>query len=282
MIWQEIVARWQELSLPFQVLELSFALAAFIFVPLMILVLLTSQSVPELKVLDSESQKLPDQVQTHFEESAIILLELGFEKLGMVSFPSGLFNTKSLLQYWTHTEHQTSAIVVMMYANSGIFGKFGFKEADVTITNFYVEFASRFQDGGIQATNNSDSFDVLPKKEEKEILVVDWSKDLAFLYRLHRGCVLERAIKSPLIDELEDKYRGDYLQHVQGSIQEEYEVAAEYGYLKQNPHRQRYRPTLKGAFCMTWSLLPPLRQFIQWKNRRKIKRIMRELDINEG
>jgi hypothetical protein len=97
--------------------------------------------------------------------------------------------------------------------------------------------------------------------------------DLGMLYQFHRARVAkESAGRSPTLERMRNAVERIKFEHTQTYTRL---VAA--GYYKAIEKTQKYQPTLKGAYLMTWKLLPPFKQVQIMRKNATSEQLLKEL-----
>jgi hypothetical protein len=131
-----------------------------------------------------------------------------------------------------------------------------------------------FADGSRIVTANSSHVSGHPRNPSVDVINVPWIRNTRRLYAIHRARVAasSRASQPRVLPDpgreaafLEDQWR-DEMQRLQRG-----------GYYWLDDSPERYRMTLKGAYIMTWRLLPPFRQLRMALAQRKARRVLRAL-----
>jgi hypothetical protein len=141
----------------------------------------------------------------------------------------------------------------------------------------YVQFITRFNDETIYLTSNSkvlSSFPPRPGYHTNKFAGVD---NPIRLYEIHQGIVREPSQTHKKTLLLIEEFQGDGEAYQRWSLKREMEDAANAGCLYLDESSQSYRPTLVGAFTMTWKLLWPWKLFQLQARRRNAARILAEL-----
>ena len=138
----------------------------------------------------------------------------------------------------------------------------------------YVEFSTRFNNGRIIITNNNPQLAAYPEIPEKTVYSFPEIADPQKLYRLH-GLLLDREpgrtgkAASPSPDRI--------IEHLNEYFRKEGDRKVEMGLLYVDAARDAYRPTIKGAYLMTWSLLWPVTSIRRALINRRARVLMHEL-----
>lgn len=133
----------------------------------------------------------------------------------------------------------------------------------------YAGFVTRWASGSHAETTNSPVFsDLLPRPPYVRVRQVQ-EDSLAKLLAIHRGLAAETEKGSRKVLP-EPGQEGEQLAR---AIVEPLETAAKAGTMALSADGAFYRPTLRGAFVMTWRMLPPLRQLASAARAREERRL---------
>ena len=76
---------------------------------------------------------------------------------------------------------------------------------------------------------------------------------------------------------LDEEFRGDAIAYLQSDMIEELERAVGFHYLRLDARAGIYRPTLKGAFLMTWREMWPIKAIRLVQQARRERQLLTEL-----
>ena len=79
---------------------------------------------------------------------------------------------------------------------------------------------------------------------------------------------------------LDESFGGDEVAYLQACMKEEFEHATKIGYMRLGLGETFYRPTLRGAYLMTWKELPPFKQWRARRARAWAERIMEDAGVS--
>jgi len=137
-----------------------------------------------------------------------------------------------------------------------------------------LEFIRQFDGGTSLETSDSSELGVFPLPPGNEVWQFPDVGDARRLYRIH-GALAGRSGRraTPLpVPGAELAALGEALD---GALRSQIDT----GYLEIEPSDGTYRPTWKGAFLMTWKLLPPWRWLRHVQRDREAARILAELGV---
>ena len=139
----------------------------------------------------------------------------------------------------------------------------------------YVEFTAVLSGGRVFDVNNSASINIFAPRPGHDVYRFPGVRDPLRLYRVFQALLRRRFGSASLVErDLSDPAR--FLAEVSD---QEYAAQMAAGYYRFNDATRSYRPTLRGAFLMTWKMLPPFKQLAQAKIRDRARRMLRDLQI---
>ena len=140
----------------------------------------------------------------------------------------------------------------------------------------YVELPTKFRDGRSVSVNNSPrlgSFAPRPPRAVVQFLKV---RDPARLCRIKRA-YLGRHYRGVEVGPFE--HQGDPARFLSEALARELTEQVEAGTWRRDDHAGVFRPTLTGAWVMTWKLLPPFSTIRKARLRGHAAQILRDLDM---
>ncbi len=241
--------------------------AAFYFLgsPLLIRLLQKQAARPELLPIEREAQGLPAEVGEYFDAQARELSRLGFAFAGYYALLGQTPNVNVVLAVWENQAKRIGALGSVMYAEIA-----GRHELRVK----YVEFCTRFPSDQTLDTNNSGTIGCYGAYPGRRICQFPFIADCAQLFRVHEALVSEERVNC------EPAFRtGNAAQDLAEAMRREMTQQVETGYLYLDSSGQAYRPTLKGAYLMTWKLLWPVSTVRFWLANRRARQWLARLDL---
>lgn len=238
--------------------------------PLMILTTMRIQAEPELVPFDSEDELLPREVTNFFHRTVAALQPTGFEVVTGLALPSPVTNVKTLLLLLANRLTGDSAMVAVIHGQT---------IGPIQLKNPYVEIVSRFRDGTVLQTNNSQDFGAFPPRPGFQTFRFPMVADADRLFRLHQGLVRRHeGNTSGKILRLDEEFHGDAATYLTFAMAEEMTAARKAGYIYLGQDEINYRPTLKGAFLMTWQELWPFKAIRKLRRKQKALNLLSELE----
>ncbi|HZU37665.1 MAG TPA: hypothetical protein VFA18_17220 [Gemmataceae bacterium] len=135
-------------------------------------------------------------------------------------------------------------------------------------------FQTRFADGTLLVTSNNRITVGLPLSPEATPVWLPEVRDPRHLYAVH-----QQVRESMMLGKKPLGVGPDPIAFLIARSKENLQQFANGGYFYLDEAGGVYRPTWKGAFLMTWRLLPPIRPFyVAWR-RRRTRKLLRHLGI---
>lgn len=225
---------------------------------------------PVFAPYDPIGHPLPDDVAAAFMETRDALTRDGFQLLTDVAHQNTISKAQLRIALLEAADPAGQELALVVAARS--------TNPRVRVASCYVEFPTKFADGGTLTVLNSRDPEVYPEVAARLLERFPDVRDPARLRRISRALVERFHAGRPRL--LFDAGR-DPVGFVRSAIAREYELQVGTGYLRRDEHRgvPVYRPTLAGAWAMTWRLLFPLRQLSQWRRRRRAAALLEELGL---
>ena len=243
-------------------------LAAGTFVTLYILVPLKTRRKQirnfQLDLSPLDPAKVPAQLAATFEEASRTFVSCGFQSAGHVRH--GVAQTKQggFVSVWMNRALAESAQVIGVLTPSRRFG---------IRANTLVVFRTEFTDGTSIATSNMGIATSLPLDPLMSGVRVPGTTDIALLCQFHRARVRrDRGARMATLEKVKDAASRLRWEH-----ETTHQRLVRLGYYYADQANERYVPTLKGAFFMTYRLLTPFKQIQKYIKDRRANRMLREL-----
>jgi hypothetical protein len=233
-------------------------IAALIYIggPLAILFLMKINARPQ--VVPVAVNEMPHEVYGYFGETAPALQQLGYELVAYFTLPGSVANVTPYVAYCLNRRAGNAAAATVIYSQpSG---------GPVKIQS-YLEFSTKMMDGMAVMTNNSSSGGSFKKVPTSDSLYAGAVKDPHQLHQLHlyRESILTQPAGVrfvPAVGNELDAFMDGYEYSIRRQVGTGYYRDAGDGV---------YRPTVQGAFAMTWKLLPPLKDILAARERSRVK-----------
>ena len=211
-----------------------------------------------------ELPELPHEVAQAFIDASRGLVACGFHALGHLTHFTPKTAQNSYVSVWVNPSSLDQAQIIGVLTPSPLHGI-----RVVTLVTFRTEFT----DGTSIVTSNTSSPGVFPRDKTANTIRCPGIRDFTLLYRFHRERVSrDRAARTATLDDVKDART-----RMETEFTRTYERLIAAGYYSLDPARQQYRPTLKGAFLMTYRLLPPFKQIQKLRRDRLAEKNLRDL-----
>jgi hypothetical protein len=241
--------------------------------PIVIRFTLRQAAEPKLDPFDANDPHLPPEVARHFRRVAEALGPLGFDVVQALALPDQTPRVKAVVLLLANRAGADAALATVMYADT---------PEGTTLQTAYVEIVTRFRDGSVVQTNNSEVLSAFPKGPEKISTQFPTVRAADRLYRLHRALVERHGSPAGKILRLDADFKGDAVAYVTAAIVEELEEQIGTGFMYPSDDRTVYRPTWKGAWLMTWGQLWPFKAIRRQRRDHKARRLLAELEGPAG
>ena len=223
--------------------------------------------------LDTTRTPLPVAVGNYFDKVEGALRSIGFEPVHDLALPGHMANVAANLRLFVNRENQDSASCTAVYLKAGSTWKMKVQ---------YVQFVTFFRDETVYLTTNSgvlSSFPARPLVHNNRFPDV---RNPMRLYEIHQGIIRDESQMQKKTVPLLDQFQGDGAAYQRWSLKREMEDATNAGCFFLDEARHVYRPTLLGAFSMTWKLLWPWKLIQVMQRKRNAARILAELERRGG
>jgi hypothetical protein len=244
-------------------------LLPYVVGPLLIKLTLKQSDEPELTQLPLDDPKFPKSVTAHFRKVTEALRPAGFEPAAALGMPNQVPKVSARLLLLANRRTKDAAAVTLIYAD---------EEGFTLVKTSYVEFISRFRDGTLVQTNNSEELNAFARRPGQFTTQLPLVREPERLYRLHQALAERHGGGSGKVLRLDEEFRGDATAYLSRAIVEELEGQIDTGYMYYVESEGQFRPTLKGAFLMTWGLLWPFTALRRMRRDREARRIIGELE----
>jgi hypothetical protein len=223
--------------------------------------------------IDPADLPLPSDVRQHLDAVGDELQQLGYESRATLLLPSATPNVISLLRVFVNQSENVSAMANSMIVTVKA------ERGDQVRHQPYVEFTTRYVDGSVFNTLNSEAAPSFPPPAQVLTTRVPWIKEVTKLCQTHEAITTARSGGLRKILRLDESFGGDEIAFLQACMKEELQRATEAGYMRLVPGGTHYVATLPGAYWMTWKELPPFKQLLARRSRARAKRLLAEVGI---
>jgi len=223
-------------------------------------------------------QQMPPAVYEHFGRTAGGMQACGFELMHYLLVPDMVPHAAAYVALWKNRVRGQMATAVVVFSGS--------PPQTPVRTTWYVEFLTKLTDAGNSSnhggraeglailTNNGAERGSFKKTKAKDTLRASWVQDPQQLYaiHLHREAHLAPPNATRYIPA-----NGDDLDSFLDGTRFEFERQVRLGLFWHDVAIDSYRPTVAGAYRMTWSQLPPIKQMLDSADRRRAESIVARL-----
>ena len=241
---------------------------AFVYVgaPFVVLATFRMRVPTNIVFFDEQALTLPQHVRDYFDPAREALEAEGFQPVSYFCLPDLVNNAKSICTLLCNFENSDCAMINCMY--SEMFGAHSLQTA-------YVEFVTRFRDGVSVQTKNSHQIGAFAEPPDDHTIQFWNEKDVNEVYRRHLR-ICERLSSDRRRFPFQEDFQGDVEQFLQAEVlQQPLEYQVSQGLFYRVP--DGYRPTLKGAFLLTWQELWPWKSIRRQRRKREAARWLAEI-----
>ncbi|HQR09495.1 MAG TPA: hypothetical protein PLN21_21915 [Gemmatales bacterium] len=232
----------------------------FLATPLLILSNQKMSANPACEELQMHS--LDPQLTDFLMQKTNDLYELGFDEPTLIHLPNATPGVKAYLIMLVNRPSGDKVMVTALVA------------ADVlTIQTWYVEFSTRYVTDQCVDTLNSAELSAFRQGPENVRTQVPSVTDVNELYRLHQYMMKKSNITARKM-LYEPGQAIAYLKEY--ALKNSYDAQVNKGWLSYDAAGDCYRPTIKGAYLMTWGLLQPMKWFRMQAMRRREAQVLGE------
>lgn len=223
---------------------------------------------PAFEPYDPIRHPLPDDLAASFRESVDALVGAGYAPIADLAHASPIAKVQLRVALLNDPTVGGHALVIGARSTN----------PKAKIAACYVEFPTRFSDGTTLSVNNNADVEAYPAAPGRVVERFPQVRDPARLRRVN-GALLDRQYADRPRVPLDPA--GDPAGFVSDAMTREYELQIGTGYLWRDDRAspQVYRPTWLGAWAMAWRLLPPLRQILRARRRRRAAALLVELGL---
>ncbi len=237
--------------------------------PILIRLTMRQAAEPELVKFDPEDSSLPGEVAGFFQRVRKALEPLGFEVVEGMALPNQTPRVKALRLLLANRGNKDVALATAIYAQMA---------KETKLQTAYLELVSRYRDGTVVQTNNTDQLSAFKARPHITSVRLPMIRNSERLYQLHQAAAKRHDQSSGKTLRLDDEFRGDAVAYMARAMVEELEGQIETGYMYLSANEGVFRPTWKGAFLMTWGLLPPASTIRQMRRNARARQLLKDLE----
>lgn len=220
---------------------------------------------PHFEPFDVARHAVPAELANGIESTVTPLEQQGFRRVADLFHASEVSTTPIRLALLTHEGAGLAAIAAAVWDTR--------PKAPPGVT--YVEFAVKFRDERAFSVHNSPQPEVYGRHPLKLTTRIPQVRDPARLWHISRELLRRRygSVSGATFD------MSDPAGFLARAMVREYRQQVETGYFQLDEAAQVFRPTWRGAWIMTWRLLPPMSQVREWLTRRRAAALLEELRL---
>jgi hypothetical protein len=253
---------------------LGFAGLFYLGVPLVIRAQVRMACEPEYEKIELDDPAVPREVSKYFRTVAAQLTPLGFELVDALLMPNPV--SRVTMFYLLMVQRANKDYALATVACGRVPAREQGELQEVTrLASSSTECFSRFRDGTQACTSNSPQVPSFLPGASISIRRFPMIADLAKLYRLHQTHVEKHEGTSTKFLRV-DEFRGDVGAYLNCVFREQHNEQVSAGYFYLSEEEGAYRPTLKGAYLMTWRQLEPFKTLARKRIEREALRLLKE------
>src|SRR5881394_2428444 len=176
----------------------------------------------------------------------------------------GLFLLVTRVVLLQHPEGETATIAMMYSEKTG---------AALPM----VEFTAELPDGRMLDVNYSVTIPIFAPRPGRQVYRFPEVRDPLRLHKIYR-VLFRRQFGSSTLRQRD--IASDPARFLAEVMDAEHRAQMEAGYYRFDERARRWRPTLRGAFVMTWRMLPPFKQIIKAGVRSRARRALGEIAMD--
>lgn len=217
-------------------------IAGLMYVVMPLIILLSQQMKRNPLLVEIDVRTLPPKAWDYLYKNVNAVIEVGFKPIAYLAIPSAVPNVKTYLALLVNTDTQDMAMVTTMFADEGN-------------STLYVEYSTKYSSGAMVDTMNSQVLQSFPAGPQTTRVQTPSVQDPGELYRLHQWALLKHHPNESKVPYDFNEPPAEFIKRV---MNESYEKQVKRGWLTFNRQNDSYRPTVVGAYMMTWGLLWPI------------------------
>jgi len=220
---------------------------------------------PRFEPFDANKYPNPPEVAAFLRDNVAGLEGAQFRQVADLARTSGgLFSLVTRVVLLQHPEGETATIAMMYSEKTG---------AALPM----VEFTAELPDGRMLDVNNSVTIPIFAPRPGREVYRFPEVRDPLRLHKIYR-VLFRRQFGSSTLRQRD--IASDPARFLAEVMDAEHRAQMEAGYYRFDERARRWRPTLRGAFVMTWRMLPPFKQIIKAGVRSRARRALGEIAMD--
>lgn len=221
---------------------------------------------PAFEPYDPILHPLPDDLAVSFRQSVDALIRSGLRSIADAAHASNMSKVQVRVALLADAAGEEHALVLCGRSTN----------PKVKLAACHVEFPTKFADGGGLTVNNSTQPDTYAPAPGRFLERFPQVRDPARLRRVN-AALLDRHYAGRARVPLEPAQ--DPTAFIAEAAGREYQLQVGTGYMWLDERAEAWRPTWRGAWGMTYRLLPPFRQILESRRRRRAAALLAELGL---
>ena len=246
---------------------LVFVVLSYIGLPLVILFSQKMQARPQFVPIDPSN--VPPEVTRYFAQIVPQLEQDGFRVTASLGMPRQVPNVQCFIVMLVNRSAGDKAMVTMTQTTS--------PNAPTKIVPM-TEFNTRFDSGESFDTSTMSSPSVFRYGAQETKTRLPGVQDARMLYQIHRWVMAQKRPQGTKIVYKD----GEAVEYLSRIMIEDYDKQVRFGRLKLDTSAGVYRPTIIGAYLMTWALLWPIKPIRQALRKSKEAATLRAFRSTQG
>ena len=174
-------------------------LLPYVVGPILLRLTMTQQADPEVVPFPIDHPELPQPVREHFDDVTDELTAIGFDSVAGLALPRQMANVKAVILMFANRTTKDAAIATAIYAD----------KLDPPLQTAYVEIISRYRDGTLVQTNNSNQIGAFPTKQGVTTTQISTVTKADRLYRVHQALAERHGSSAGKLQRLDEEFHGD-------------------------------------------------------------------------
>ncbi len=211
-----------------------------------------------------ELSLLPADLSQVFVRTAGWLASNGFKAIGHLKRNEAASNQDCFVSIWINQSLKDMVQVIGILTPTRAKGL-----KVITVVGFRTDFS----DGSSIVTSNNSNPSCFPADPTVDSVRCPFFQDLSLLYKFHRARIArDRRDCEAILDNAQDGRSRQLFEH-----ERNFDRLLKAGYYSIDEAGENYVLTLKGAYLMTYRMLPPFKEIAETRKDRLADRLLREL-----
>lgn len=244
---------------------LLFALVLYVLSPIIVLATMRHRMPPNVNRIHGDDYPLPEEARAYVAVADRDLAEAGFQYLGTLHMPNATPHVEALLWLYVNRPAYDVALLTVLVVRSPAMNK----------VIRHAEFIRSFDDEVHVQTNSSEEMGAFDPVPNEFVFRLPHVQDIRRLYRLHQLLAEEHRQRGWPYLPLDRDFAGDIESFAVEAIDRSFRNQIGTGLLKRTA--DGYRPTVRGAFVMTWRQLWPFKGIRRRRDERQEQALLAKL-----